>query len=279
MMSEEKKVYLKVPCELFKGFASTAEKRRECIQGIFKYGLYSLSQKYGSKKLACAYLNLVTEGYDIENFIKRGEEIAKAVKGKCYFYVSVKKLWEFHNDSKKFEESVLFLAYLALSSIQGNRSYFFSSNGLLLARMDGQDKVNYGEKLNVDKDTGNTEIRRSADNLILENSELKSYASKYKMNALRELLYTYYKVSSYSPRGARGFYFSTTLGLEDLIKTVSFAILLRAQQKKESSLKQETKKIVEKLKIESDKELLKIDPINDPINDPIKDPINDPTII
>ena len=251
-------VYIKIPCELFRGFASTAEMRQECIDKILDYAIYFYSEELGDIAKACNFLNIRNENNAAVKWANNGKRISRSISGKCYFSVCRDTLFEFKDKPKTFNQSVLLLGFLALRSIQGKARYFKASNGLLLARMDGQDKPQYIETEQINSKTGEKEIFRNVEGLQLHCHVLARYATKYKMAQLRELLHKYYGVSFYTPKAIsrngteysrKGFYFSVTMNQEELIREVEFGADAKLAKKK-GGLKSETESILEKIRNE-----------------------------
>ena len=250
--------YITVPCELFKGFASSPEKRRECINNVFDYALYIAYTECGNVKNALEYLHF--DNKTPENSINKGKKIADSIEGKCKFYVSIDELFEFRDNVKPFNLCVQFLAYHALKSIQGNARYFHSTNGLWLARMDGQDRPDYVPNYELDENGKEKEIINFK-GLIIECRVLQRFMSKYKMSQLREILHEYRKVSFYIPKAVskkgtlyttHGFFFSIKMTQEELIREVEFNSTAK-RLKKKGGLKNETEMILEKIRKEKEK--------------------------
>ena len=249
--------YIIVPCELFRGFASSPEKRRECINNALDYALYVAFNECGNAKKAIKYLHIKND--DPENSIKRGEKIAGSIQGKCKFYISVDELFEFRDNVKPYNQCVQFLGYHALKSIQGNANYKCATNGLLLSRMDGQDKPTYQNNTYLDEQNREVEVK-DVKYVDLHCPVLSKYATRYKMAQLRESLHEYRNVSFYSPKVVssngrkypwRGFFFSTKISLEDLIREVELSSGAK-KVKKDGGLKSETERILENLRKEQE---------------------------
>lgn len=254
--------YIVVPCELFKGFASSPEKRRECINNALDYALYITYRECGRMDGAYNYLHIVpnvgedeTKEIVQERSIERGKKIADSIKGKCKFFISIDELFEFRDEVKPYNICVQFLGYHALKSIQGNARYFHSTNGLWLARMDGQDRPDYDPDYILNEKGEELEIKNFS-RIVIHCPVLQRFATKYKMSQLREVLHEYKKVSFYVPKSvsrkgtlysSKGFYFSTRMTQEELISEVEFCSKAK-RLKKKGGLKSETEKILEKLR-------------------------------
>lgn len=196
-----------------------------------------------------------------ERSITHGKKIAESIKGKCKFFVSVDELFEFRDQVKPYNQCIQFLGYHALKSIQGNARYKSSSNGLWLARMDGQDKPSYANNTKLNSCGHEVEIK-DVKFLEIHCPVLNKIATRYKMVQLRELLHEYRNVSFYTPKCVssngrkyswRGFFFSTKISQEDLIREVELCTEVK-KVKKGGGLKSETEKILEKIKKEMEAE-------------------------
>ncbi len=258
--------YVNVPCELFRGFASSPEKRRECINNVLNYALFVAYRECGSMDGAYKYLHIhpnvgkdETKEEVQERSITHGKKIAESIKGKCKFYISVDELFEFRDEVKPYNICVQFLGYHALKSIQGKARYFHSTNGLWLARMDGQDKPDYDPDYILNENGVELEIKNFS-RLVIYCPVLRRFATKYKLSQLREVLHEYRKVSFYIPKNvsrkgtlysSHGFFFSTKMTQEELISEVEFNSTAK-RLKKKGGIQSETEQILKKLKIEKE---------------------------
>lgn len=153
----------------------------------------------------------------VESRCQRGESLlCEFEDAKVYVGISTDIFWSFYNSDKSQFEWECLVAFLALKSILGKKTYCKSNNGLLYARMSGSESVN---------NDSITLTRFHRDKIIceLENNWGLKYYSRY----------------------TKGFYFGFDIGINDLV----FEAEKRRKSTKEKLRNDEKKKaLVEALK-------------------------------
>lgn len=225
----QKECFARIPVQMFKGFLTSQIKRANVIKDMINFATYD---RY-------IYCNneLETEkflGYEFEHntqeeekqavmrFANKGKEVSMNIKTRAYFYcrvsggegdgITLYKIRDNVNFSN--EQATIYVMWLALGSIQGNRSFAKTTNSFLLSRMDGNDSLVNKEGLS---------------------NEIRNISTRRKLQRLKELVKQYYHVSFAAPPGCKGFYFSTKLTEKGLIK----AILVSIQKREGTRPKQE----------------------------------------
>lgn len=125
----------------------------------------------------------------VESRCQRGESLlCEFEDAKVYVGISTDIFWSFYNENKTDFEWECLVAFLALKSILGKKTYCKTNNGLLYARMSGHDSLNDGSI---------TLSRFHRDKIIceLENNWGLKYYSRY----------------------TKGFYFGFDIGINDLV--------------------------------------------------------------
>lgn len=120
--------------------------------------------------------------------------------------ISRKMWWEVVESVDYWEnaDKVLFLAFIAAKSIQGNKPYTLTCNRQMCARMNGRATTYATDE----------EMREQSDPLILR------YFSRKRWQRMRRDLDQQYRVATYSQRNMRGYYISTKMPLDRLAKAV-----------------------------------------------------------
>lgn len=198
-----KKIYYNAPAPLF---AMTLDDSNRDIgfTGILCYAAASLHKKTGADIERCRIELCAPDLPD--NALEIGWELAEKYRHFIYFGIERTKFYDFRDNYKGDEERVLLLAYLASVAILKGRSYCLSNNDNLLSVMNGN-------------------VNESGELLPI----IEEYKKRRKMSHLKELLYKYYKVSTYSR--TRGFYISTSLTFDELKATIEN----RREEKKETT--------------------------------------------
>lgn len=205
-----KEIFYNVPCGLFQGFLGSDMDKRRVFDDIINYVAYkedsrlekTISDDVKRWNETCRNMGCIIR--DKERTLDRGFEISVKHKNNAFFSISHTIYWDFCDNYKSDEECVLLLAHLALKSICGNRKYVKTNRFLWLSRMDGKSAPKYksGKKKTLDL-----------------SAAIKRYDTEYGARKLRSLLFQYYHDSFYTG-GSRGFYYSSTLSIEELIKAV-----------------------------------------------------------
>lgn len=208
-----KEIYYNAPCGLYKGFLNDETSRMRALQNVFDFVYFTEYQKHTDIQDEKERFEKVRATLDFENGYSdneerfcRGQKLASLHIKEPYFSISRKAYVDFYNNYKSDEECAMLLAYLALSSICGNKQKWAKTNkAMWLSRMDGKSRPEYKKV-------------KGKDELVLSDS-LAKYRTNYGIRRLRALLFEYYHVAFYS-KSVHGFCFSTTLTLSDLILMV-----------------------------------------------------------
>lgn len=205
-----KEVLYNVPCGLFHGFLESDMDKRRIFDDILNYAAYREERRLEKAipdhvkrwNEICRKLQCIIR--DKEKTLDRGFEISVKHKNDAFFSISHTHYWDFCDNYKTEEECILLLAHLALKSICGNRKYIKTNRFLWLSRMDGKSAPKYknGKKKTLDLSPA-----------------IKQYDTEYGARKLRSLLFQYYHDSFYTG-SSRGFYYSPTLSIEELIMAV-----------------------------------------------------------
>ncbi len=204
-----------------------------------------------------------------QNMIKEGRELMEKHSGEAMFKFKRSRYWEFHRHYADFsdEDRLLLAAYLALTSILGNKRYCKLTNELWLSRMSGNTTVEMKQvpdkqekrirKMHrkVDDDSGTKKKKKT---IIVEEEftatlsykkvpsyleEVDAINTRRKLQSLKERLYDEYGIAFYGLH-TRGFYVSEKLTLEELIAEVESK---KERQKIESALQRDTRLALEKI--------------------------------
>ncbi len=136
---------------------------------------------------------------NINRSVKNGRELYNSISLPAPMTgISKDLLFTFYKEHKTDHEIAVLMAFLAIKSILGKKSYCRITNDFLLCRMDGF---------------------RSKDEWIELSDYLKRYTTRRGMNNLKIDLQQYYGLKIYA-RYTRGFFVSFTLSMEELIKEV-----------------------------------------------------------
>lgn len=208
-----RRIYYNVPCILFRDFLKSDMHTERVLADVLYYAVYveylRLQDKESdeAKRFSMACYNMgcsdqsISKSYDYA--IERGELLYTSGMGEAFCSIDNEKYWRMVNDNPTTEEKALFLAWVALKSIIGNKPYIKTNNALWLSRMDGNSKKK----------------ERGFKHKHIYTEAVERYNSLYKCRRLRALLFEYYHVSFFSD-GVRGFYFSLTLDMERLLRAV-----------------------------------------------------------
>ena len=203
-----KQLYYNVPCTLFRDFLKDDSHRQRIFDDVICYVVYAEYLRLQGIEtdddkrfdLACRNMRCKTNKEDVMEY---GPGMMRVYQKEACFSISSDIYWSFRNEYHTDEECALFLAWLALKSIIGSKPYIKTNNALWLSRMDGS-----------------TQIKKPFSKVCKTYSpQVERYNSLYRCRRLRALLFDYYHVSFYSD-GVRGFYFSLTLDMDDLVKAV-----------------------------------------------------------
>ena len=198
-----KRIYYNVPCTLFRNYLKDDNSRIRCLFDVINYAVYVEYMRLQdeipeeAKRFDAACRNMGSGSLNMNEVLYDGERMLKSGKKEAIFSLDSEKYWEQVNEDKTPEERAMFLAWLALKSIQGNKPFAKTCNAMWLSRMDASTMI---KKKGFGRKTTYSE-------------PVERYNSKYKCSRLRALLYKYYHVCS-DADGVRGFYFSTTLDFE-----------------------------------------------------------------
>lgn len=221
-----KQLFYNAPCSVWRGFLDSDGRKTE----VLDYHLYcAVSKKYDNltdiededKRFEEACDNLYCTIGNKCDCLEYGHNLNSSHQKDAIFSVNSATFWDFHHNYKSEEECTLLLAYLALKSIIGTKSYAKTNKEMWLSRMDGKTRVEYSVKKDGSKE------------LVLSKSIMK-WNTHYGVRKLKTLLWKYYHVSFYS-KSVHGFYASVSLDDKGLVAMVQ-------KVKKEPTLYDEFKK-------------------------------------
>lgn len=190
--------FINIPIQLLSGFL---EDSRTPIRNMYYYSLYAhvISLSKGTVKerykIACEYLNF--QELDREENLRRGKFLYERYQNSPMTGVGRMIYSEYNRQEKSDFEKACFLAFHALKSIVGNKTFQKTDNRLLWSRMDGQVKT------------------------IGENSEfsekLRFFTQEYQTLKIKRELQENWGLVYYAQH-TRGFYVSFKLDLKSLIR-------------------------------------------------------------
>jgi len=197
LLNVAKAEYLNIPIPLLAGFIDDS---RRSIRNIYYYSLYAhfIKIKKGSDKdkykEACEYLNF--QIVDREENLRLGKALYLKFQNTPMTGIERNLYSEYNTLEKSDFEKACFLAFHALKSIVGNKTFQKSDNKLLWARMDG--------KVKTIKD-------------LSELSEkLRFFTQEYQTLKIKRELQENWGLIYYAQQ-TRGFYVSFKLDLKSLI--------------------------------------------------------------
>jgi hypothetical protein len=197
IVSRPKAAYLNVPIQLLAGFL---EDTRHSIRNIYYYSLYAHFVKLsnGSEKdrykETCDWLGF--QHIDREENLRLGKSLYTRCQNSPMTGIERNLYSEFNNLEKTDFEKACFLAYHAMKSIAGNKTFQKADNKLLWARMDG--------KVSAIKDLSEVSER------------MRFYTQEYQTLKIKRELQDNWGLIYYAQQ-TRGFYVSFRLDLKSLI--------------------------------------------------------------
>lgn len=226
-MSKEK--YLNFPIQLLAGFMIDTLK---VLDNITDYAVYenSLKLDLGTDldkiKTSASFYTIVLG--DNKKTLNNGKMLCNSMPSNSpKVGLSVSIFWDFYKNDKSEFDKICLLAFLAVKSILGIKSYCKVTNLYLWARMDGKT------------------------NTIVEVSELsnqvRKFANRYQSeNIKNELILNWHLI--YYSRYTRGFYVSLKMSLEDLIFEAEKKRKYIKENQQKQQQKEALKKALERLK-------------------------------
>ena len=204
-----KRIYYNVPCTLFRNYLKNDFCREQVLFDVLTYAVYSEYLRLQDEvfdeaegfDMACK--NMGCKNRSMEQVLTDGKSLFESGKGEAFVSLDSDKYWKQVNEDMTHEERAMFLAWMALKSIQGNKPFAKTCNAMWLSRMDGYSRMR--------------KPSFRAKNTFSE--PVEKYNSKYKCSRLRALLFKYYQVSS-DADGVRGFYFSTSMDMNRFVATL-----------------------------------------------------------
>ena len=199
-MKRTEEEYFNFPICLLNGFLREPDK---VLNDILYYAIYSRSITLDYSKIDQRFIYSaeslgVSIGGNPTLKRKRGQELYESIPNNVpRSGISREMFWDFYKEEKTDFERVCLLAYLALKSIIGNKTYAKIGNNILLARMDGKERTI-------------TDFSELSD-------EVRKYANEYQTKKIKNELMLFYGLTYYS-RYTKGFYFSFKLDNYELIK-------------------------------------------------------------
>ena len=192
-----KATYLNIPIPLLSGFLDDS---RSSIRNIYYYSLYahfikitkgSDKEKY---KESCEYLNF--QIVDREENLRLGKALYSKYQNAPMTGIDRDLYSEYNTMEKSDFEKACFLAFHALKSIAGNKTFQKTDNKLLWARMDGKVK--------------------SIKDLSELSERLRFFTQEYQTLKIKRELQENWGLIYYAQQ-TRGFYISFRLDLKSLI--------------------------------------------------------------
>lgn len=205
-----KRIYYNVPCTLFRDYLKDDMHRNIVLHNVAIYSIYveflRLKEKESNeaKRFNMACNNMGFPHKDYNDVMNHGSKLFESGKGEAFCSIDSHRYWQQVNDSQSVEMRVLFLAWMALKSIIGNKSYVKANNAIWLSRMDGSSCIK-------------KPFRKG---LSTYSDSIERLNNHYQCRKLKALLWYYYGLSFYDGKGVRGFYFSLTLKPEELRRSV-----------------------------------------------------------
>lgn len=163
-----------------------------------------MKHERGRDRLFCAMAEMDYQVEDKQAWYNESGETYHLYKGpRCG--ISRKMYFEVYNMGYlPTRDKVLFLAFLAAKSIQGNKPYALTCNRQMCARMNGRATTYASDE----------EMREQSNPIIL------AYFTRKRRQRMRQNLDQQYRVATYSQRNMRGYYISTKMPLDRLAKAV-----------------------------------------------------------
>lgn len=219
--------YFNIPIQLLEGFLVD---KKNCLSNIIYYALYAHSLKlehgnFTNKFISAADFYDVNLASDIKDkkarhdaIVKKyiiGEELYNSISlSSPKVGINIKLFWEYYDNEKPEFDKACLLAYLAIKSILGTKSYCKIDNRFLLSRMDGKPCSCEFDELT---------------------KEVLKYANEYQTKKIKRALQDGWGLVTYS-RYTRGFYVTFTMDLKELIFQA---------EKKRASYKEKQRKALE----------------------------------
>jgi hypothetical protein len=226
-MSNEK--YLNFPIQLLSGFMI---ENKKVLNDIVDCSIYenALKLELGTdlEKMAASasFFNMTLRNE--EKALTNGQKLYNSIpKHSPKVGLSISIFWDFYNNDKSEFDKICLLAFLAIKSILGPKSYCKVTNHYLWSRMDG-------------KTNTIVEIKELS-------NEVRKYANRYQSENIKNELILNWNLIYYS-RYTRGFYVSFKMSLEDLIFEA---------EKKRKSVKENQQKLLQKEALKKALERLK----------------------
>jgi hypothetical protein len=198
MAKEQKQQYYNTPIQLYKDFLISHE---ESLMNVSYYACYEYSIKNScSFKAAVEYFG-ITYGRNTISDLAKPQTIGKKLyedtpSNSPKVGIGSFMFWKFMKEEPTDFEKACLLAFLALKSIIQTKPYCKIDNSYLLSRMDGRAK-------------------KAKDDFLLS-PEIKKFGNEYQMVKIKNELRNNWGLIYYS-RYTRGFYFSFSMTLENLI--------------------------------------------------------------
>jgi hypothetical protein len=225
--SATKAEYINIPVQLLSGFMIDT---RKSVRDIYFYSLYAYfikiekgtaKEKY---KAACDWYNF--QELDREENLRRGKVLFDRYQNAPMTGIDRNLYSEFNKMDKSDFEKACFLAYHALKSIVGSKTFQKADNKLLWARMDG--------KTGTIKDVSEL------------SEEIRFFSQEYQTLKIKRELQENWGLVYYAQQ-TRGFYVSFKLGLKSLITEVMKRKKKSVDKQRINQLRTLEKEVQEKL--------------------------------
>ena len=205
MENEER--YFNTPIQLYKGFMIDSI---DCLSKVLYYACYEYKEKNKRTfKDAADFYNVLIGGDNSKTNLTDAEKKVKSIYESLHnnspkVGIGLTMFWQYYKEDKTEFEKVCLLAFLALKSIIGNKSYCKVDNGFFLSRMDG--KVN-----SVCNDAFTVNDFKPL------SPEIKKYEkNNYQLRKIKDELVLNWGLKHYSHH-TRGFYVSFKMPLDELV--------------------------------------------------------------
>ncbi len=251
-------IYYNAPAGLFTEALLNGNK--QALDDILNVAVVSFTKANSGATFKQAQEKLCFTGGIESDVLSRGNSALGRYNGSPFFGIEKDTYWRFRDNTQSEEQCVLLIAYLALRSILKERPFTNIKNDFWLSRMSGFSGLAPEKEVPDKTEKAIRDIRRKVKGggydyvkeeytKVISKKKVRDYhptiakySSHYHLQHIKNLLYEYYHVASYSK--TRGTYFSLVLTLEKLIEKV-----YEIREKKEgSALETETSVIEERIK-------------------------------
>lgn len=229
--------YLNVPIQLLSGFLDNT---RSSIRNIYYYSLYAhyVTIEKGTEKErykeTCNWFNF--QDVDREETLRHGKILFERFQNSPMTGIERNLYSEYNKLEKSDFDKACFLAFHALKSIVGNKTFQKADNKFMWARMDGRVKTI--------RDQGEL------------SEKLRFYTQEYQTLKIKRELQENWGLIYYAQK-TRGFYFSFKMDLRSLIREAMKRKQKVLEVQRLNKLRSLEKTVMDKLQIWSSKNAFK----------------------